>query len=133
MALIVDILLIPINAGMKLLSKLSSGFLSIGSSMGVSTIDMIETMFYSFKYTSPSALEIIQIVGFLILSLVITIVGFILLNIYLPNGALNSFKVYLEENRIVKFKEFCKLTKLNVKEYLKSLIMIVALPILAIK
>lgn len=133
MALIVDILLIPFNTGLRILEKLIGGFFDIGSYMGVSAFDMIENLYYMFMYSSPSTMEIVQIVGFFVVTTIVTIVGFLLVNFYLPNGALHSFNIYVTEGRVVKIKEFSKLTKLNIKEYSKTLITVVAIPLILIK
>lgn len=133
MALILDIILIPFNIGMKILSRLFSGFLTISSSITESPIEIIKSLYYGLRYSYMSTTELVQIIGFLIISSIVTIVGFILVNFYLPNGAFNSFKIYLEENRVVKLKEFFALTKFNIKKYIKTLIKVVAIPLLLIK
>ncbi|MBQ8997103.1 MAG: hypothetical protein IJ086_00255 [Clostridium sp.] len=130
MALIIDLILIPFNIVSSFITKVLDELFGGFSSFGVSPLDLLETMSYSFKFASFG--EIAQMIIFSIISLVFGLISFVLVNLYLPNGALNSFKIYIEEKRIVKFKEFISLTKVNIKGYISTLFKVVALPLLCI-
>ena len=132
MALILDIILIPFNVGLKILTTLFSGFFSVFDSISESPLEIIESLYYGLKYSYMSTSETVQIVGFLVASIIISVASFILLTFYLPNGAFNSFKVYLEENRVVTLKEFFKLTKFNIKKYIRTFIKVIFIPLLLI-
>lgn len=130
MALILDILLIPLKIGLKVFSSVIEAILGVGASIGVPSLSMITTVLDSLEYVSAGAK--IQTIVFFSIYGIIALFGFIITTFYLPNGAFNSFKIYLEENRIVTIKEFFNLCKLNVKTYISSLIKIVVIPLVLI-
>lgn len=130
MALFLDILLIPMKVGFTFITKMLSGFISLGTSFGVSDITMIKGLFATLAYASTG--EKIQIILFAIISSIVSIIGLFVTVLYLQNGAFNSFKIYVEEKRVVSPKEFFKLCKLNIKEYTSNLITIVIIPLVLI-